>query len=34
MKHELDNIRIKVCARARAFLIVKMNNLRKPKTNF
>jgi hypothetical protein len=34
MKHELDNLRLKVCARARAFLIVKMNNLRKPKTNF
>jgi hypothetical protein len=34
MKQELDNLRLKVCSRARAFLIVKMNNLRKPKTNF
>ena len=34
MKGELDNLRLKVCSRARSFLIVKMNNLRKPKTNF
>lgn len=34
MKYELDNLRLKVCAKARAFLVVKMNNLRKPKTNF
>ena len=33
-KQQLDHLRLKVCARARAFLIVKMNNLRKPKTNF
>jgi vacuolar protein sorting-associated protein 52 len=34
IKPELDKLKLKVCARARSFLIVKMNNLRKPKTNF
>lgn len=34
IRPELDKLRMKVCARARSFLMVKMNNLRKPKTNF
>jgi len=34
IKADLDKLKLKVCSRARSFLIVKMNNLRKPKTNF
>ncbi len=34
IRPELDKLRLKVCQRARSFLMVKMNNLRKPKTNF
>ena len=34
MRPEIDKLKLKVCSRARSFLIVKMNNLRKPKTNF
>lgn len=34
IKADLDKLKLKVCSRARSFLMVKMNNLRKPKTNF
>ncbi|CDW80276.1 vacuolar protein sorting-associated protein 52 homolog [Stylonychia lemnae] len=34
IRPELDKLRLKVCSRARSFLMVKMNNLKKPKTNF
>lgn len=34
IRPELDKLKLKVCSRARNFLLVKMNNLRKPKTNF
>jgi len=34
MKSELEKVKLRVCSRARTFLIVKINNLRKPKTNF
>ena len=31
---ELDKLKLKVCSRVRNFMMVKINNLRKPKTNF
>ena len=34
VKPELEKLKFKVCARSRNFLISKMNNLRKPKSNF
>lgn len=34
VRPELDKLRMKVCARARSYLMVKINNLKKPKTNF
>lgn len=34
MKPELEKLKLKICVRARQFLMVKINNLRKPKTNF
>lgn len=34
VKPELEKLKFKVCARARNFLIAKMNNLKKPKSNF
>ena len=34
IKADLEKLKLKVCSRARSFLMVKMNNLRKPKTNF
>ena len=34
VKPELDKLKFKVCSRARNFLIAKLNNLKKPKTNF
>lgn len=34
VRPELDKLRLKVCARARSYLMVKINNLKKPKTNF
>ena len=34
VKPELEKLKFKVCARSRNFLIAKMNNLKKPKSNF
>lgn len=34
VRPELEKLKFKVCSRARNFLIAKLNNLRKPKTNF
>ena len=34
VKPELEKLKYKVCSRCRNFLISKMNNLRKPKSNF
>lgn len=34
VKPELEKLKFKVCARSRNFLISKMNNLKKPKSNF
>jgi hypothetical protein len=34
VRPELEKLKFKVCARARNFLIAKMNNLKKPKSNF
>jgi hypothetical protein len=34
MKPEIDRLKLKVCSRARSFLMIKINNLRKPQTNF
>ena len=34
IKPEVDKLKHKVCGRAYKFLIAKMNNLRKPNTNF
>jgi len=34
VKPELEKLKFKVCARARNFLISKLNNLKKPKSNF
>jgi vacuolar protein sorting-associated protein 52 len=34
VRPELEKLKFKVCSRARNFLIAKLNNLKKPKTNF
>jgi hypothetical protein len=34
VRPELEKLKFKVCARSRNFLIAKMNNLKKPKSNF
>jgi len=34
VRPELEKLKFKVCSRARNFIIAKLNNLKKPKTNF
>lgn len=34
IKPEIEKLKFKVCSRAYKFLLAKMNNLRKPNTNF
>jgi vacuolar protein sorting-associated protein 52 len=34
VRPELEKLKFKVCARARNFIIAKLNNLKKPKSNF